>query len=291
MIMSLTTPGTELVERVRILMGGRLPTYWTRAERGYTAAARWSVTFSDGSSVFVKAATTDPTAEWLRVEHDFYSSVHRDYLPQFLGWDDDGTNPILVLEDLSQGYWPPPWSGIQIDGVLEMLADVRATAAPSGIKPIEQMDGWDIVAEHPTPFLKLGITSELWLNRALPILLAASEKAELEGDELVHLDVRSDNVCFQGDRTLLVDWNTAGLANGKFDVAFWLPSLHAEGGPKPEDILPDEPELAAVVSGFFAAGAGLPIIPDAPRVRVVQLQQLRSALPWVSRRLGLPSPW
>jgi hypothetical protein len=54
--------------------------------------------------------------------------------------------------------------------------------------------------------------------------------------------------------------------------------------------LPDAPEVAAWVAGFFAARAGLPVIPDAPRVRVVQRQQLETALPWAARALGLPPP-
>ena len=42
------------------------------------------------------------------------------------------------------------------------------------------------------------------------------------------------------------------------------------------------------VSGFFAARAGLPEIPVAPHVRGLQRAQLRAALPWAIRALGLP---
>jgi hypothetical protein len=51
--------------------------------------------------------------------------------------------------------------------------------------------------------------------------------------------------------------------------------------------LPDAPEIAAWLAGFFAARAGLPIIPDAPLVRRVQREQLSTALPWAQRALGL----
>lgn len=74
------------------------------------------------------------------------------------------------------------------------------------------------------------------------------------------------------------------------DIAAWPPSLEAEGGPPPERILPGEPEAAALVSGFFAARAGLPAPTTAPRVRTVQLAQLRTALPWATRELDLPPP-
>jgi hypothetical protein len=83
-------------------------------------------------------------------------------------------------------------------------------------------------------------------------------------------------------------WNLTCLSNPKLDLGFWLPSLAYEGGPEPETILPHAPEVAALVAGYFAARAGLPGISDAPRVRLVQRQQLTTALPWAVRALELP---
>jgi hypothetical protein len=175
---------------------------------------------------------------------------------------------------------------------LKTLEKVRATLPPPDLPPIDRsaLVGWSLVAEDPTSFLKLGLCSETWLKKALPELVDAESRAPLEGNELVHLDVRSDNICFAQDRTLLIDWNMACRGNGLFDQASWLPSLHAEGGPLPEEVLPNAPEFAAITSGFFAARAGLPLIERAPGVRRVQLQQLESALPWAIRALGLPPP-
>jgi len=39
---------------------------------------------------------------------------------------------------------------------------------------------------------------------------------------------------------------------------------------------------------YFASAEGLPGISDAPRVRLVQQQQLSTALPWAVRALELP---
>jgi thiamine kinase-like enzyme len=110
----------------------------------------------------------------------------------------------------------------------------------------------------------------------------------LRGESLTHTDVRSDNLCFVGERVVLVDWNWTRRGHPSADLAFWLPSLETEGGPPPETILPDSGSFAAVLSGYFASRAGCPIIPDAPLVRKVQLEQLLSALPWAVRALGLP---
>ena len=103
--------------------------------------------------------------------------------------------------------------------------------------------------------------------------------------------MRSDNICFRAHGSaVLVDWNLAEIGNPRLDIAAWLPTLVAEGGPPPESILPDAGPEAAFVSGFFAARAGQPPIPDAPAIRPLQLEQLRHALPWACRELGLPLP-
>jgi hypothetical protein len=263
--------------------------------RGYTPALRLRVHLRDGSTVFIKCATTDLTAGWLRREYTVYAALDAPFMPRMLAWDPgdqaDDSCPFLVLEDLSGAHWPPPWSARRIEQVVQVLASLAQYSVP-GLEPIEAESlvsrGWPEVARDPQPFLALRFATRAWLDQALPALLAASRPEALQGDSLLHTDVRSDNICFVGERVVLVDWNWTCLGNPIFDLAAWLPSLEAEGGPPPETFLPHEPEPAAVISGYFAGQAGLPIIPDAPRVREVQLQQLRSALPWAVRALGLP---
>ncbi len=94
------------------------------------------------------------------------------------------------------------------------------------------------------------------MSGALNRLLAADDAAVLDGDALVHADVPSDNLSFLGSRNLLVDWNGACRGSAAFDVAFWLPSLHAEDGPPPEAVADVDPSLAALVAGYFAASPG-----------------------------------
>ena len=130
----------------------------------------------------------------------------------------------------------------------------------------------DTGAGGPHPFLSLGLCSKQWLQDALPSLIQAEESAPLEDEEFVHADVRSDNICFVDNRVLLVDWDEMGIANGLFDIAFWLPSLESEGGPRPEDVCPEASVFAGLVSGFFSARAGLPAPETAPFARRVQLE-------------------
>jgi hypothetical protein len=268
---------------------------------GYTPAARFRVTFDDGSSAFVKAATTPLTAEFLRSEARCYGNIQADFMPRFVAFEDDEEQPLLLIEDLSAARWPPPWEPGDVERLVATLARVAKTNLPDGLPALADVIpagavrcgprfGWGEVAHNPEPFLALGLCSEAWLARAIPRLVEAQATANVEGDALLHCDVRSDNLCFLGERLVLVDWAFAVRGNATFDLAFAAPSIRLEGGPWPEELVGGDPSLAAVVSGFFAERAGRPPIPDAPRVRWIQTRQLRIALPWAARTLGLPQP-
>jgi phosphotransferase family enzyme len=289
-----SAPRNELSRAVTSLLGAARQ--WSPIRRGYAHNERWIVGLEDGRSAFVKAAVDARTARWLRTEHKIYSSVREPVLPRMLGWLDEAELTLLVLEDLSAGFWPPPWNRERIASVLALLQSKSRIEPPAEIESLEEslpgLTGWwDRVSEDPKPFLSLGLCTPDWLERHLPTLQRAAHTAPLSGGSLVHRDVRSDNICLRSSAALLVDWNWASVGNPLLDLASWLPSLHAEGGPPPEEMLPSGgAEFAALLAGYFAANAGLPVIPHAPRVREVQLQQLRVALPWAARALGLPPP-
>jgi Ser/Thr protein kinase RdoA (MazF antagonist) len=144
---------------------------------------------------------------------------------------------------------------------------------------------WHEVAADPSAFLSTGIRDAKWLERSLPAILEAVEQAPVDGTDLCHLDVRSDNICFRDGKAILVDWNWCSTANSRADLAAWLPSLAVEGGPPPWAVMRDGGLLAAWISGVWAAVAGLPPPETAPSVRALQRRQLAVALDWVDREL------
>jgi len=257
---------------------------------GYTLMEHWLVELADGTRAFAKVAVDEPTAGFLRDEHRIYSVLEAPFLPRFLGWDDDGARPILLLEDLTGAYWPPPWRPGDIELVRESLAEIHALPPPEGIPELVPSDlhNWREVEDDSTPFLGLGLCSAEWLERVLPELIAATDRCDVSGEAFIHLDVRSDNICIGDGQAKLVDWNWASVGNPRVDFAFWLASVSLEGGPSPAELMPDAGDLTAVVSGFFAPIAGLPPPDGAPKVRAVQLAQLEVALPWAVDVLGLP---
>ena len=282
-------PSGSVRERAAALLGWT-PASWRRVHGGYTPAARY-VGSAGGERCFLKVATNAITADMLRREARAYGVVAGDFAPAFIGWDDDPESPLLLIEDLSNATWPPPWTPALINQVRASIEAMHARSAElptmSEVMP-DSLFGWTMVAEDPEPFLSLALASRAWLDGALPALLAAEAACAVEGTALTHFDLRSDNICITASGPKFIDWAEACLGNAALDLGFWLPSLELEGGPPPEMLLAGHAEVAARVCGYFAARAGLPIIPDAPRVRDIQRAQLTTSLAWAQRALGLP---
>jgi hypothetical protein len=261
---------------------------------GYgTNTAKWTAELADGRHVFVKHALDERAAEWLRREHNVYAAVNAPFVPAFYGWHDTAARTFLVIEDLSDAHWPPPWHPAHMDAMLAALDAVHASAPPPGLARVEDdhdFNGWLRIGDDPGPFLSLRLCSRAWLDRSLPALLDAAGGAALDGDAFLHLDARGDNACMREGQAILVDWNWAAIGNGLVDVVGWLPSLRLEGGPEPWTVVDDSRGLAALFAGFFLALAPLPPPATAPRVREFQRLQGEVALGWAARELDLDPP-
>jgi len=279
-------PTDDLVERVQRLESRR------EARAGHTTAQTFVVRLANRDSIFVKRAVDAETAAWLRREYRIYETVQADFLPRLVGWDGNGL-PVLAVEDVSGGRTAPPWTAQSIAQVRSVLEGLAATAMPNDFPSLEnypkRLKCWREIERSAPSFLQLGLVTEGWLKYALPMLIDAESRARLSGSALVHSDVRSDNICFHAERTVLVDWAWACRGNATFDLVSWLPSLHAEGGPQPWEILDDEPALVAMHAGYLAERVTCPGKQD-PEIRTLQLAQLDSALPWATKLLGLPLP-
>ena len=280
-----------MIERITAATGRSVRSLREVETRGYAMAYHGIAEFEDGSTAFVKVGAEEITSEFLLEELRFYESVTGPFMPALVGLDARDP-PLLVLEDLSGARWPPPWDGAAIEAVRETLAAVWGTPAPGWVPPITDerewlLGGWGNVASDAEPFFSLRLCSAKWLDGSLPTLRSAAESAPIAGDALLHLDVRSDNLCLADRGAVLVDWNLVHTGNPDLDLAAWLPSLWLEGGPAPEELLPGAGELAGALAGFFLSRAGLPPPPTAPLVRQIQLAQGEVALAWACRELAI----
>ena len=286
-----------LEARVAGLLGAR-PVRWQRRSAPWQPAEavpggndRYSVDLDDGRRVFVKAAKAPHTARWLRREAEVYAHLQGSFMVDLIAFEDDPVEPILVVDDLSDADWGIRWDPARVTAVRAALAAVAASAPPPNTPTVREIladdPGWEAVRADPGPFLSTGIRPRAWLDRFLPTLRDAADAAPLDGSDLLHLDVRSDNLCLRDGEAILIDWNWCSIGPADFDVAAWLPSLAREGGPPPWEVLPGAGEYAAFLAGFWAAVVGLPPPSTAPTVREGQRRQLEVALTWCERELLL----
>jgi aminoglycoside phosphotransferase (APT) family kinase protein len=97
--------------------------------------------------------------------------------------------------------------------------------------------------------------SEAWYQQVIDTFIFAEQHVATDGETLLHGDVRSDNVCVRGSGVVFVDWAEAMRGNPAYDLAWALPTLHLEGGPRPFDVFPDGGGWAALLSGMHVKRA------------------------------------
>ena len=118
-----------------------------------------------------KVAAFDYTAEWLRRIRDLRGPDGQPFLPRLLGWDDDGTAPALVLEDLSGATWPrrgTPLASTPSLPRIESPLTPPPEATPAGERQFGQEGGRP--SPRSEPFLTLGLCSAGWLTDHLRCL-------------------------------------------------------------------------------------------------------------------------
>ncbi len=276
-----------LRDRIHSMLGAAVASS-IPAAGGFSPATRERLVLADGRRAFVKAATDEATAGWLRDEWRVYGALQAPFLPRVMAWEPESAT--LLLEDLGEAERAPPWTDAAVDAVLRGLDAVAAADPPAAVPALDSraFSGWASIEADPEPFRRLTVCTDRWLKGALPVLVEAEAKAPLAGDSLLHLDVRGDNLFLRGGSAIFVDWNWARVGNAALDRAFWAPSLALDGGPSPEQVVGHAPELAAAVAGFFAHQSGLPVADATPAIRTFQFAQLQIALPWACRALDLP---
>src|SRR5437879_12850888 len=102
-----------------------------------------------------------------------------------------------------------------------------------------------------------------WAQRLpaeLVALEALSADAASGGTTLLHTDLRADNILLTPSRVFFIDWPWASRGAAWVDLAFMLPSVAMQRGPKPWQIFDDHPlgrrAPAAAGTAVVAAVAG-----------------------------------
>lgn len=292
---------------------------------GYGPSATFRLFLEDGRTVFTKGAGVRANEHHWQVlpnEERAYREVEaiRPFAPRYHGTVRREGWLLLLLEDLHGATRVPPWTQTLAESAVTQIAawHARGLDDPAELPPLELeafTGNWQAL-QCPGPdreqflslFGALRGEAERWLDGSGQALSA--HEAQLAGEDqprgILHLDIRSDNLVFQGEKLVLFDW--ADICRGPLalDLAGFLPSLSAEGGPPAQAMTTRYREAmrtygitfedwavgaaAASVAGYFASRAGRPGVAGLPRLRAVQRLQLGPALRWAAQLLRLPSP-
>lgn len=194
--------------------------------------------------------------------------------PRLLGAREVADWQVLVLEDVPGRHPALPWRREELGLVVAALETLVAVATPC-----------------PVPGLPTA-------RESLATELPADALAHLDGDSLVHLDLRADNLLISGGRAVLLDWPHACSGPAWLDLLALLFEVDRLGGEDlAEEVLRtsaltrgvDPDVLTTVLAGFavfFLTRAAEPDPPGLPTLRAFQRGQGEALQHWVARRRG-----
>lgn len=268
---------------------------------GYGPGLAVRCRLADGRRVFIKAVSTGQNPDTPRM-------VRREALtaaalpasapaPSLLHVVDDGTWIALVFEDVAGTHPGNPWSDHQLRRVLAATVALGALPPPASVPTVAEQygsafRGWRTLAGEG----EVGF-GDSWWRRHLDRLadLEAGWERATEGRQLIHGDVRSDNVLLaDGGGVVFVDWTSTCTGTGWFDAVAMVPSIELEGGGPPESVLAlagiaPRPEvlvpLVTALAGYFVERSRLPDPPGLPTLRAFQRAQRDVTLAWLQRLL------
>ncbi|MEU1129835.1 phosphotransferase [Streptomyces sp. NPDC005900] len=259
-----------------------------------------------GRSLFVKATSEAVNShgrglyrqEWLACEH-----LARDTLDPGFAWAfdwDDWT--VLAFRAVDGRICSPEWPAGQLAEVLRHLAAHR-TAAPTGLPPLDAYFGdafaaWAALDADPS-FDAWPTDDTGGALLPVPEWVALSEHARgaFAGEELLHADLRADNVLWTGGAPVVVDWAYACRGAAVFDPLYLLLEVACRWAAPPEEALAgvlkeygrsaeDATALLAVFAGWFTWMSRMPPPPGLPTLRAFQRGMADAALGWFALRTG-----
>jgi hypothetical protein len=292
-------------------LGAAVVSAWS-AGTGFTPGFASRLTLSDGRDVFVKAASSGHD----RLHGFPLSDAYREEIRKLQALPDGiGAPPLLWHDELvvDAEHWvvaaymyvdgaPPrrPWRSDQLVRVLDKLAEVsaRLTPAPEGLElDTVAFELMETIAGRLEAVLRAEGPSE-WLDQVSGLSTAAA--GLIEGDSVVHMDLRDDNVLIDraGD-VWFVDWNWPVRGAGWVDAVCILLSAQGDGldvetllgeHPFTRDVDPHAIDaLLAVLWSFWAVAVREPVPISSPHLRDHQRWYRDVTRAWLTERLAARS--
>jgi len=281
---------------------------------GFSPGVAARIETASGEHAFVKAASANPNPTAPRF-HRREILVNRALsadpalpIPRMRWTLDEGDGHdrwVVLIFDALDGREPhQPWDPDELARVIDALDRLAVCLTPSPVPAADvgHARDWSIVR---TNFWRLRDNPDdrerldPWTQRHLPGLIALSDAAPeaVDGETLLHADLRADNMVMTEDGVSIVDWPHARIGAAWLDPLFMAPSVAMHGGGDPDsfllrcasakDVDPRRIDAAlASAAGFFTSAALEPPAPGLPGLRSFQAAQGVVARRWLANRMG-----
>ncbi|GAA1724723.1 aminoglycoside phosphotransferase family protein [Brachybacterium phenoliresistens] len=233
---------SDLPESVRLRVQHRLgaEVSWTiPCTGGFSPSTAEIVAADTGRRLFVKAVRAEDNPDSPRMNRaEAHALAHIPSsapVPAFVDAFTDGDWFVLVTE-VGPGQTPAqPWTGDDLDHVLDALDHLQSVCTPNPVPDLpraadalaEDFLGFSRIAEDRPPGL------DPWILEHLRDLELAEERglAAIDGETLCHLDVRADNLLIApGGGVSVVDWAHACRGPRWLDALLFLGTVEDRHG-------------------------------------------------------------
>ncbi|KQS10656.1 hypothetical protein ASG04_04000 [Curtobacterium sp. Leaf183] len=295
---------TDLRSRVEQVLGGPVVDAVSQAG-GYSPGGADRVTTADGTRAFVKTLSRPRNPDGFglhereaRVVSALPSGVQAPRLRASLTAVVDGDDWIaLVLDDVDGRHPGVARDGSDVAAVLDALDTLPvATGALADLPRVsselaEEFAAWDRMTTDGLPAVVPADVADV-----APRFAAAARNAAaaVDGDHLVHLDCRADNLLVDREGVVwVVDWPWAGVGAHWLDALTYLLDAvvrgedvdvdhHLATHPVFADLTPESIDaVLAGLAGTFFEKASRPAPPNMPTLRAFQRSEALAAARWL----------
>jgi hypothetical protein len=294
----------ELHQTVAEVLGGPVTSAVSQSN-GFSPGSADRVTTAEGRRAFVKAVHRDRnpgTFELHSREIAVMTAMPAGVrAPTLLGSYRADDWVALILSDIDGRHPGEALDGSDAEAVLDALATFSAV-------PVRTLDELPRAAEEFlaeaagwAELLADGALGELppWVQGSVDRLRAAADRvaSAVEGENLVHLDCRADNVLIdRAGAAWIVDWPWACIGAGWVDGLSYLLDARVRGDRVDADVLLREHPLftgvpagsidavLAAITGSFFNKARQPAPPNMPALRDFQRREALAGADWLRER-------
>ncbi|GAB3880121.1 hypothetical protein GCM10029964_033800 [Kibdelosporangium lantanae] len=268
---------------------------------GFSPGLAARLTLADGRRVFAKAVGLERNPDSPAMHR--HEAVIAAQLPAHapaprLLWSyDDSDWVALVFEDIDGRTPTLPWRPDEWLRVHDAMVSLAETLTPNPVGEVRRLADRGFSGWRSLEMSSHGATDP-WARRNHMRLIELEDAwpSAVDGDTLVHMDARADNILLTARGAVFVDWPHAAVGAPWADLLFMLPSVVSQGGPEPADVWAATPLAAkadpdavnaalAGIAGYFTYSATLPPPKNLETVRAFQRVQGDHALRWLESRL------